>query len=89
MGSAPPDPRLSERGRRLLRVLAVLRGVALRLLDALRPLPPQAELALLEGDLAETAQTLPRAVAALGAAQQCVRSGASAGSSATPRSTDC
>jgi len=85
-GSVPPDPRLSERGRQLARVLAVLRGVALRLLDALRPLPPRAELALLEGDLAETAQTLPRAVAALGAAQQCVRAGASSAASGTPTS---
>jgi ParB-like chromosome segregation protein Spo0J len=88
-GSAPPDPRLSERGRRLLRVLAVLRGVALRLLDALRPLPPRAELALLADALAETAQTLPRALEALGAAQRCVRSGDTSGLSATPTSASC
>jgi ParB family transcriptional regulator, chromosome partitioning protein len=88
-GGAPPDPRLSERGRRLLRVLAVLRGVARRLLDALRPLPPRAELALLAEELAQTAQTLPRALEALGSARRCVRSGESAGPSATPKSTDC
>ena len=88
-GSAPPDPRLSERGRKLARVLAVLRGMALRLLDALRPLPPRAELALLAEALAETAQTLPRALEALGSATRCVRSGASAEASATPRSADC
>jgi hypothetical protein len=88
-GSAPPDPRLSERGRRLLRALALLRGVALRLLDALRPLPPRAELALLAGELAETAQTLPRALEALGSAQRCVRSGESTGPSATPTSAAC
>jgi ParB-like chromosome segregation protein Spo0J len=88
-GSVPPDPRLSERGRRLARVLAVLRGVALRLLDALRPLPPPAELALLAEALAETAQTLPRVLAALGSAQRCVGSGASSAPSATPTSADC
>jgi hypothetical protein len=85
-GSAPPDPRLSERGRQLLRALALLRGVALRVLDALRPLPPRAELVLLEAELAETAQTLPRALAALGAAQRCGRSGDTSGPSATPTS---
>jgi hypothetical protein len=88
-GSAPPDPRLSERGRRLARALALLRGVALRLLDALRPLPPRAELALLAGELAETAQTLPRALEALGSATRCVRSGDKSGPSATPPSAAC
>jgi ParB-like chromosome segregation protein Spo0J len=88
-GGAPPDPRLSERGRQLLRALALLRGVALRVLDALRPLPPPVELALLQDDLAETAQTLPRALEALGAAARCVRSGASSGPSGTPTSAGC
>jgi ParB/RepB/Spo0J family partition protein len=88
-GSVPPDPRLSERGRRLARALAVLRGVALRLLDALRPLPPRAELALLAEELAQTAQTLPRALAALGAAQRCVGGGETSGLSATPTSAGC
>jgi len=88
-GSTPPDPRLSERGRRLARALAVLRGVALRLLDALRPLPPRAELALLAEELAQTAQTLPRALAALGSAQRCVGCGDSSGPSATPTCAAC
>ena len=88
-GSAPPDLRLSERGRQLLRALTLLRGVALRVLDSLRPLPPPAELALLAEDLAQTAQTLPRALEALGSAQRCVGCGDSSGPSATPTSAAC
>jgi ParB-like chromosome segregation protein Spo0J len=88
-GSVPPDPRLSERGRRLARALAILRGVALRLIDALQPLPPASELALLEEALAQTAQTLPRALAALGSAQRCVGCGENSGPSVTPTSAAC
>jgi len=88
-GNAPPDPRLSERGRRIARALALLRGVALRLIDALQNPPPLSELTLLEGELEQTAQALPRALEALGSATRCVRCGDTSGPSATPTSADC
>jgi ParB-like chromosome segregation protein Spo0J len=87
--TTPPDPRLSDRGRRIARALQILRGVALRVREALEPPPAAMELALLEREIRLTAQVLPSTLAALGSAGRCLRSGNSDGSSATSISADC
>lgn len=87
--TTPPDPRLSERGRRIARALQILRGIALRVREALEPPPAAMELALLEREIRLTAQVLPGTLAALGSAGRCLRSGSNDGSSATPTSADC
>jgi hypothetical protein len=87
--TTPPDPRLSERGRRIARALQILRGVALRVREALEPPPAAPELALLEREIRLTAQVLPGTLAALGSAGRCLRSGSNDGTSATPTSADC
>lgn len=84
-----PDPRLSERGRRIARALSILRGVALRLLEALRTPPPLTELALLEREIELTTQVLPGALEALGSAKRCLRSAGNDGSSVKLTSADC
>ena len=81
-----PDPRLSEAGRRIARALAILRGVALRLIQALRNPPPSSELALLEPEMERTAEVLPETLEALGSARKCVGDAVSNGPSATPTS---
>jgi len=70
----PPDPRLSERGQAIARALPVLRGVALRVTEALQSMLSRPDLRLLEGEIQRTAQVLPRTLEALGSAGRCLRS---------------
>ncbi len=83
---APADPRLSHRGKLLARALPLLRGVALRVSEALQPSPEPADLKLLSAELKRTASVLPGLEAALGFAAKCASSGDSAAPSATPTS---
>jgi len=84
----PPDPRLSERGRAIARALPVLRGVALRVIEALQTLPSPPELRLLEREIEQTAQVLPRTLEALGSVGRCLRSTSNDGSNVRPTSAD-
>lgn len=86
--AAPADPRLSERGRRIVRTLQILRGVALRVIEALQSPPALPELALMEREIEQTAQVLPRALEALGSASRCLRSTSNDGSNVRPTSAD-
>jgi hypothetical protein len=84
----PPDPRLSERGRAIARALPVLRGVALRVTEALQTLPSPPDLALLEREIQLTARVLPRTLEALGSAGRCVSSTSNDGTNVRPTSAD-
>lgn len=86
--AAPPDPRLSDRGRTMARALQILRGVALRVTETLHAIPLP-ELALLEREIHLTAQVLPGTLEALGFAAKGLSSDGSGVSSATPTSADC
>lgn len=83
---APVDPRLSHRGKLLARALPLLRGVALRVSEALQPTPEPSDLKLLSAELKRTASVLPGLEAALGFAAKCASSDDSAAPSATPTS---
>jgi ParB-like chromosome segregation protein Spo0J len=85
----PLDPRLSQRGQALARALPILRGVALRVSEALHPAPELADLKLLRPELNRMATVLSGLQAALGFAIKCVSSEASGAPSATPTSEDC
>jgi len=74
--SSPVDPRLGEQGRRILRALQILRGIAFRLIQLLQSAPAPSERNLLDREMAETADALTRALEALGST---ARSGESAG----------
>ena len=75
--------------RNILRALSILRGVGLRLIEALRNPPPRAELSLLEREMERTARVLPDTLEALGSARKCVRCAESSEPNATPTSAGC
>lgn len=85
----PLDPRLSQRGKALARALPILRGVALRVSEALHPAPELSELTLLAGEMKRTAAVLPAVIRALGFAGKCASSEASDAPSVTPTSDAC
>lgn len=85
---APLDPRLSRAGQALARTLPILRGVALRVSEALHPAPEPADLRLLLNEMEKTASVLLGIESALGFARKCARSGDSDGLSATSTSDD-
>jgi hypothetical protein len=86
---APPDPRLSQRGKALARALPVLRAVALRVSDALQPLPERTDLAVLGAEMKKTAGALRGLDKALGFAGKHASYGGSEKPSATLTSGDC
>jgi ParB-like chromosome segregation protein Spo0J len=67
----PIDPRLSQHGKALARVLPILRGVAVRVTEALHPAPEPADLTLLAPAMNRTASVLPAVLRALGFASKC------------------
>lgn len=71
----PMDPRLSQRGKALARVLPVLRGVAVRVTEALDPAPQPEDLALLAPAMQRTASVLPAVLRALGFKSKCANCG--------------
>lgn len=83
------DPRLSARGKALARVLPLLRGVAVRVSEALQPAPEPTDLKLLLAQMEKTASVLPQAQEALGFASRCARAENSGERSATLTSGDC
>ena len=85
---APVDPRLSHRGKLLARALPLLRGVALRVSEALQPTPEPADLKLLAAELKRTASVLPGLEMALGFAARCASSESNDAQSVTPTSGD-
>jgi hypothetical protein len=87
--TVPVDPRLSARGQRVARALSLLRGVALRLIDALQILPPESDLAILESEIERTAQVLPKTLEALDSVRRGGRYASNDEPSATLISTDC
>lgn len=82
----PLDPRLSQRGKALARALPILRGVALRVSEALHPAPEASDLALLAPEMKKTASVLPGVERALGFASKCASCDDSGAPSATPTS---
>jgi len=84
----PPDPRLSEWGRGVARALQILRGVALRVTEALQSPASLPELALMEREIEQTAHVLPKTLEALGSAGRCLRSTGNDGSNVRPTSAD-
>jgi hypothetical protein len=86
---APVDPRLSHRGKVLARALPLLRGVAMRVSDALQPAPERSDLKLLAGEMKRTASVLPGLVTALGSAGKCASFDNSDEPSGTPTSDGC
>lgn len=86
---APLDPRLSPRGRTLARALQILRGVGLRVSEALHPAPEPSDLKLLAMELHKTANMLPGLQRALGFARKCTSSAESDATTATPTSAAC
>jgi ParB/RepB/Spo0J family partition protein len=85
----PLDPRLSQRGKALARALPILRGVALRVSEALHSAPELSDLTLLAGEMKRTEAVLPAVTRALGFAVKCASSEASGAPSATPISDAC
>jgi len=85
----PLDPRLSQRGKALARALPLLRGVALRVSEALHPPPEMSDLELLQAQMKSTASVLLALTRALGFASKCASCEASAEPSATPTSGAC
>jgi ParB/RepB/Spo0J family partition protein len=85
----PLDPRLSPRGKVLARALPILRGVALRVSEALHPPPEPLDLTLLAAQMRTTASVLPGVLRALGFASKCASSDGSDATSATPTSGAC
>jgi ParB/RepB/Spo0J family partition protein len=83
---APVDPRLSHRGKVLARALPLLRGVAMRVSDALRPAPELPDLKLLATEMRRTASALPDLATALGSAVRCASFDDSDAPSETPTS---
>lgn len=86
---APVDPRLSHRGKMLARALPLLRGVALRVTEALQPAPEPSDLKLLSAEMKRTASVLPAVTTALGSAARCASFDGSGAPSATPTSNGC
>lgn len=86
---APVDPRLSHRGKLLAQALPLLRGVALRVSEALQPAPEPSDLKLLSAELKRTEAVLPSLTTALGFASRCANSSDSGAPSATPTSAGC
>lgn len=82
----PLDPRLSQQGKALARALPILRGVALRVSEALHPAPPGSDLELLAPEMKRTASVLPALARALGFASRCASCEDSGAPSATPTS---
>lgn len=85
----PPDTRLSRQGQVLWRALPILRGVALRVEEALSPPLARQDLLLLQVHLERTKQQLPGLLEMLGTAAKCASSGKCSATSATPESADC
>ncbi|HTS54969.1 MAG TPA: ParB N-terminal domain-containing protein [Burkholderiales bacterium] len=83
---APLDPRLSSRGKVLARALPLLRGVALRVTEALHPTPEPSDLKLLAAEMRRTQSILPGLERALGSASKCASSDDSGATSAMRRS---
>jgi hypothetical protein len=66
--------------------LPILRGVALRVTEALHPLPPLSDLKLLSGQMEQTAKVLPEVESALGLANKCASCEDKSAPSAMPTS---
>jgi len=86
---AEPDPRLSQRGKALARALPVLRAIALRVSEALQPLPDSSDLKLLWAELGKTARALRGLDKTLGFAGKCASSSGSEEPRETLTSGDC
>jgi ParB-like chromosome segregation protein Spo0J len=86
---AEPDPRLSQRGKALARALPVLRAMALRVSEALQPLPDSSDLKLLWAELGKTARALRGLDKALGFAGKLSSSSGSEEPRETLTSGDC
>lgn len=82
------DPRLSQRGKALAKALPILRAMALRVSEALQPLPDSSDLKLLGPELSKTARALWGLDRALGSAGRRASSGGSEEPSATLTSGD-
>ena len=87
--TTPVDPRLSAQGQRLVRALSLLRGVALRLIDALQMPSSEAEWAVLEPQIERTAAVLPKTLEALDSVRRGGPCATNDEPSATPISADC
>jgi ParB/RepB/Spo0J family partition protein len=83
------DPRLSQRGKGLAKALPILRGVALRVNDALHPAPEPSDLAILAAQMKSTASVLPAVTRALGFAGKCALCVENDAPSETPTSDAC
>jgi ParB/RepB/Spo0J family partition protein len=86
---AEPDPRLSQRGKALAKALPILRAMALRVSEALQPLPDSSDLKLLAAELGKTARALRGLDRALGFAGKCVSCAGSEEPRGTPTSGGC
>jgi ParB/RepB/Spo0J family partition protein len=84
-----PDPRLSQRGKALAKALPILRAMALRVSEALQPLPDSSDLRLLSAELGKTARALRGLDKALGFAGKCASSSGSEKPTETPLSGGC
>jgi ParB-like chromosome segregation protein Spo0J len=80
------DPRLSERGRKLYRALWILRGVSLRVIEALSTPMEAEDLRVLEPYVARTRDILPHVLTALGTAASPGPCDSGSEASATPTS---
>ncbi|HTS53227.1 MAG TPA: ParB N-terminal domain-containing protein [Burkholderiales bacterium] len=81
----PLDPRLSLQGKMLARALPLLRGVALRVTEALHTTPELSDLKLLSAEMRRTQSILPELERTLGFANKCASSDDSSATSATPK----
>jgi ParB/RepB/Spo0J family partition protein len=88
-GQSPPDPRLSAQGQVLWKALPILRGVAVRVEEALGAQLPALDLDLLKAQLQKTERQLPGLLETVGSAAKCACSGGCSATSATPASGDC
>ena len=85
---AAADPRLSPRAKTLARTLPLLRGVALRVSEALHPLPQPEDLEILAPEIDRTARVLPEVTRVLGFAGRSASSTNSDAPSVMPSSDD-